>query len=114
MDRPLPPLQRLAQGDLRLALGRERDAVRSWAQACAEGDPALQRVYRAQASHNLGVLAAHQGLWPRADRYFARARRFLEGDESEPANAARLALNLAEWRLKAHSSLPPWLAQWVA
>jgi TPR repeat protein len=114
MDRPLPPLQRLAQGDLRLAVGRERDAVRSWAQACAEGDPAFQRVYRAQASHNLGVLAAHKGLWPRADKYFARARRFVEGDDSEPANAARLALNLAEWRLKARKSLPPWLAEWVA
>jgi hypothetical protein len=79
MDRPLPPLQRLAQGELRLALGRERDAVRSWARA----RPAPERLFRAAI-----VLGGHRAPNPRYVQRPSRIALFGDDEQSQAGSSA--------------------------
>uniref|UniRef100_A0A7S2WID4 Uncharacterized protein n=1 Tax=Mucochytrium quahogii TaxID=96639 RepID=A0A7S2WID4_9STRA len=101
IDTPIPPLQMVYKGDMYNDLGNSEKAIESWVSASIDGDLSIQPVYRSRASFNLGVQAMHDSDWERATFYFRRARKFLDDNDSEPAQAAMVALNLAEWRLKA-------------
>jgi TPR repeat protein len=113
VDAPVPPLQRLAQGDLLQRQGKTDRAIEAWVAAAVQGDWSYQPVYRAQACYNLGMHALGLSQWTRAERYFARAHTFLQGHESEEADAARLALKLSDWRLKLAQKVPKFMLPYL-
>jgi len=114
------PLQKLLMGDLHQERGEELLAIKSWVSASTDGDMASQKVYRSQASYNLGMIAMKNRDWHRAEMYFRRAESFFNDDsESEQAKAVYTALKLAMWNLRAlqtisHYSGPisSWIQDW--